>query len=74
MNHLFKKYVSVQAAHGQIFRNVLAIYLIGQLLLIAVPVHARYNLPDFTELVEETADAVVNILSLIHISEPTRPY
>ncbi len=61
MNHLFKKYASVQAAHGQIFRNVLAIYLIGQLLLIAVPVHARYNLPDFTELVEETADAVVNI-------------
>ena len=44
-------------------RNVFAGYLIGfgLLLFIITQAHARYNLPDFTELVEETADAVVNI-------------
>ena len=30
------------------------------------------SLPGFTDLVKQTRAAVVNILSLIHISEPTR--
>ncbi len=43
--------------------NIFAGYLIGFGLLLAMitQAHARYSLPDFTELVEETADAVVNI-------------
>ena len=45
-------------------RNVSKIYLFtfGLLVLLsAMSVQARYNLPDFTELVEENADTVVNI-------------
>ncbi len=45
-------------------RNVFTVFLISISLLISVAsfeAAARYNLPDFTELVEEHADAVVNI-------------
>lgn len=45
---------------GNIFIvKIFALVLI--LLLAATQAHARYNLPDFTELVEENAGAVVNI-------------
>ncbi len=45
-------------------RNILNWYVISVavfLLFVSVQVNARYNLPDFTELVEDHADAVVNI-------------
>ncbi len=45
-------------------RNVFASLLISFAILVTLTVNnaaARYNLPDFTELVEEHADAVVNI-------------
>ena len=61
MNHFFQKFNGMQTVHSDRIRKVIAGCLIGQLLLIVVPAHARDSLPDFTELVEETADAVVNI-------------
>ncbi len=45
-------------------RNVFIIklFICGLLMFLVTPqVYARYNLPDFTELVEKNADAVVNI-------------
>ena len=61
MIHFLQKYTNFQVLHEQRIRNIFFGILVGQLVLFAVPVNARYNLPDFTELVEETADAVVNI-------------
>ena len=41
---------------------IISVISFGLLLFISAgQVHARYNLPDFTELVEQNADAVVNI-------------
>ena len=50
--------------------NTVASYLIGfsLLLVMATQVQGRSGLPDFTELVEDTADAVVNIST----SKPTK--
>ena len=45
-------------------RNIVVVnlFVFGfMLLLIATQVHARQNLPDFTDLVKENAGAVVNI-------------
>ncbi len=60
MIHFFEKH-TFQMLKERRIRNIFLGYLVGQLILVAVPAHARYNLPDFTELVEETAGAVVNI-------------
>ena len=43
------------------FFTAKTILFVAFLLLVSMQAHARYNLPDFTELVEENSGAVVNI-------------